>query len=188
MKKTTMKKTALLLVDIQNDYFEGGLWPVAGMDAAARNAAILLAAAREAGQPVIHIQHAMPSADAPFFKPGTEGEKINARVAPKGDEAVVVKTRPSSFVGTDLDRILTDAGIRDLVICGAMSQMCIDSTTRDAADRGYAVTVAEDACGAKDVMFKGETVAAAQVHKVVMGALAAGFATVVPTSEAVQAF
>lgn len=178
-----MTKSALVLVDIQNDYFPGGLWPVHQMESAAGNARRLLEAARAKGQWVVHVQHVMPSAEAPFFKPGTDGEKINDTVAPQPDEPVVVKARPNSFAGTELEQMLRDADVSNVTLCGAMSQMCIDSTARAAADLGFAVTVAEDACGAKEVAFGDQTVEAAQVHAVMMGALAGGFANVCTTDQ-----
>lgn len=178
-----MAKHALILVDIQNDYFEGGLWPVAKMEAVAANAARLLAAAREAGTLVIHVRHEMGSDQAPFFRPDSEGAAINPAVAPRGGEAVITKTRPNSFQNTDLLDRLRGAGIETVTICGAMSQMCIDATTRAAVDHGFAVTVAEDACGAKEAEFGGVTLTAEQVHAAFMAPLAMSYAKVMTTDE-----
>lgn len=179
-----MTNRALILVDIQNDYFEGGLWPVAKMQTVANNAARLLAAARAAGDLVVHVRHQMASDQAPFFRPGSSGAEINPAVAPQGGEAVITKDRPNSFQGTDLLERLRANGIEKVTICGAMSQMCIDATTRAAVDHGFAVTVAEDACGAKEAEFGGVKLSAEQVHAAFMAPLASSYARVVTTDEA----
>ena len=150
-----MTGKALILVDIQNDYFEGGRWTLSKMDEASENAARVLAHARDAGMMIVHIHHEIPSDDAPFFRPGSKGAEIHPSVAPKAGEEVILKHKPNSFVGTGLHEILTGKGISDLVIVGAMSQMCIDATTRAAADLGYKVTLVEDACAARDTEFGG---------------------------------
>jgi Amidases related to nicotinamidase len=178
-----MPKPALILVDIQNDYFEGGRWPVHEMDRVGENAARLLAAAREAGDTIIHVRHEIPSDEAPFFRPGSEGAQINAVVAPVEGEPVLLKNRPNSFVGTDLLERLKAAGAQEVTICGAMSQMCIDATARAAADHGFKVTVVEDACGPKETAFNGTTVPAPLVHAAIMGALSGTYAKVVSTQD-----
>lgn len=176
-----MTDTALILVDIQNDYFENGNWPVARMAAASANAARLLEHARKAGRLVVHVRHEIPSDDAPFFRPGSDGARIHASVAPQSGEAVILKHHPNSFRETGLLALLQENGIRNVTVCGAMTQMCIDATTRAAADFGFDVTVAEDACGAKEVSFGGVEVDAAQVHATIMGALDGTYAKVVGT-------
>ena len=174
--------TALILVDIQNDYFEGGAWPVAKMAQAAENAARLLKHARETGQLVVHIRHeGRPT--SPFFRPGTEGAEIHASVAPIAGEAVVLKHRPNSFQGTGLQGILQGAGVERVILCGAQSQMCIDATTRAAVDLGYETVVAEDACGAKEAQFGGVTVPAEMVHAAFMSPLAMSYAKVMTTDQ-----
>lgn len=177
-----MTKTALILVDIQNDYFDGGLRPVSQMDTVAQNAAQLLARARQVGDLVVHIRHEA-SPQAPFFRPGTVGAEIHPSVAPQAGEAVVTKARPNSFHATDLQARLSAAGIEEVVICGAMSQMCIDATARAAADFGYAVTVAADACGAKETQFGEVSVAADQVHAAYMASLGMSYGRVLGTQD-----
>jgi nicotinamidase-related amidase len=177
-----MSKTGLLLIDVQNDYFQDGRFPLEGMEAASVQAARLLAAFRRAGLPVIHVRHENPSAEAPFFRPGTAGAEIHASVAPEGDESVVVKQHPNSFLGTNLGELLDARGIRRLAIVGAMSNMCIDAGTRAAADLGYECLVAEDACAAMTIAFQGTTVPARSVHAAFMGALGLGYAKVAAAS------
>lgn len=176
-----MTDTALILVDIQNDYFENGNWPVAKMAAASANAARLLEHARKSGQVVVHVHHEIPSDNAPFFRPGTDGARIHSSVAPQQNEAVILKHHPNSFRETGLLALLRDKKIRNVTVCGAMSQMCIDATARAAADFGFDVTVAEDACGAKEVSFGSMQVGAEQVHATIMGALDGTYARVMKT-------
>ncbi|SFU06971.1 cysteine hydrolase family protein [Sedimentitalea nanhaiensis] len=174
-----MTKSALLIVDIQNDYFPGGLMPLPEMEAAAAKAAKLLKGARDRAEPIFHIRHIAASTDAPFFRPGTEGSCINAAVLPEAAEPVLEKSRPNSFVDTGLETMLREARITHLTICGAMSQMCIDATARAAVDLGFHVTVVSDACAAASVTFAGITVPHDHVHASIMAPLAASYAQVV---------
>lgn len=181
-RRLTMTKTALILVDIQNDYFPGGAWEVLGMEAAAGQAAHLLAAARRDGVLVIHVRHEFASAEAPFFRPGSSGAEIHASVAPTATETVLTKARPNAFVGTALLDLLQGGDIQAVTLCGAMTQMCIDATARAAADLGFAVTVAADACAARAVSFDGQDVPAEMVHAAFLAPLAASYGRVVPVS------
>jgi len=176
----------LILVDIQNDYFSGGAMELVGMTEATANARILLNQCRKAKSPVIHIQHIAARPDATFFLPGTDGAKINRSVAPLEDEIIVVKNYPNSFRATSLLEILKQQKIENLVICGAMSHMCIDATTRAAFDLGFNCTVAEDACTTKDLIFKGNTVKASDVHASFMAALSVPYAKVISTREILE--
>ncbi|MDO5612757.1 MAG: cysteine hydrolase family protein [Paracoccus sp. (in: a-proteobacteria)] len=176
-----MTKRAIIAVDIQNDYFPGGKFPLDGMDAAAANAARVIQAGRDRGDLIVHVRHEFTDPAAPFFHPGSDGAEINPAAAPQGDEAVVTKNSVNAFKDTDLNQILQDNGIAQVVIVGAMSHMCIDAATRAAADLGYATTVIHDACATRDLEFQGTTVPAAQVHAAMMSGLAFGYATVTDT-------
>ena len=180
-------KTCLLLIDLQNDYFPGGTMELVGIDEAAANARLLLAAARTAGLPVVHVQHLAARPEATFFLPGTDGANIHPTLTPGEVETVVVKHFPNSFRDTPLLELLKGQAIERLIICGAMSHMCIDATTRAAFDLGFTCVVAEDACATRDLTFKGTTVNAAQVHASFMAALSVPYATVVSTRDAIAA-
>jgi len=176
-----MAKRALVLIDVQNDYFDGGKWPLNGMDVAADNAAKLLAASREAGEVVVHVRHEFPTNDAPFFTPNSTGAHIHSKVPPRDGEIVVLKHHVNSFRETDLETILDRRGIEDLVICGAMSHMCVDAATRAASDLGYRCAVVHDACATRDQEFQGGIIRAAEVHGAFMAALGFGYAKLVST-------
>jgi len=180
-----MPKRALIVIDIQNDYFPGGKWTLSGIDAAADNAAKLLEAARSSGDLVIHVRHEFPTADAPFFAPGSPGSEIHAKVKPLPNEHVTLKHYINSFRETDLKAVLEKHGVTDVVICGAMSHMCVDAATRASNDLGYACTVVHDACASRDLEFNGVTVPAAQAHAAFMSALQFGYAVSVSTAELV---
>lgn len=169
---------ALVIIDIQQDYFPGGAYPLVEPEAAARAAARLLAAFRQADEPVIHIQHVWDAPDAAFMRPGTAGIEIHPLVAPAGDEPVVRKESPNAFLNTDLEARLRDISPDELVIVGMMSSMCVDATVRAASDLGFAVTVAHDACAAPDLEFGGAVVPGAQVHAAFMAALSDSYARV----------
>lgn len=178
-----MSKQALILVDIQNDYFAGGKWPLSGPDAAAEKAARLLKAFRGAGDLVVHIRHEAADADAPFFVAGTPGADIHPSVANLAGEPVIVKHHINSFRDTGLKAVLDQHGIDTLVIVGSMSHMCVDGVVRAAVDFGYDTTVIHDACATLDLEFDGVKVPAAQVHAAFMAALAFGYAKVVSAAE-----
>ncbi|WP_223545654.1 cysteine hydrolase family protein [Pseudomonas sp. A-B-19] len=178
-----MAKQALIVVDIQNDYFPQGKWPLVGADAAADNAARLIKAFRDAGDSVVHIRHEFTSEEAPFFTPNSEGAKLHPKVLNRADEPVVLKHFVNSFRETELKSILDEQGIKELVVVGSMSHMCVDGITRAAADFGYKVTVIHDACATRDLEFNGVTVPAAQVHAAFMAALAFAYASVVSTND-----
>lgn len=178
-----MAKQALIVVDIQNDYFPQGKWPLAGADAAADNAARLIEAFRSAGDSVVHIRHEFTSNDAPFFTPGSEGAKLHPKVLNRADEPVVLKHFVNSFRETELKSILDEQGIKELVVVGSMSHMCVDGITRAAADMGYPVSVIHDACASRDLEFNGVTVPAAHVHAAFMAALGFAYANVLSTDE-----
>lgn len=181
-----MPASALVVIDLQNEYFPTGQLPLVGIEAATANAARVIAKARAQGVPVVHVRHEAGRPDAPVFRPGTPNVQIHASVAPAEGEAVIVKHFPNAFRETPLKALLDDLGVRELVIVGAMSHMCIDAGTRAAADLGYAVTVVHDACATRDLVFGGQTVPAAQVHAAFMAALGASYATL-STTEALLA-
>ncbi len=182
-----MSKRALIVVDIQNDYFPGGDWELSGMNTAADNAAKVVDCARESGDLVIHVRHEFPTNDAPFFRPGSKGAEINVKVQPAANEQVVVKNHINSFRETNLKAILDQNNIDEVVLCGAMSHMCIDAATRAANDFGYKVNVIADACATRDVEFNGVTVPAAQVHTAYMAALGFAYATMHSTDDYLSA-
>ncbi len=175
--------TGLLLIDLQNDYFPGGPMELVGAETAVANARRLLDLFREQQRPIIHVQHLSLRPGAGFFLPGTPGAEIHPLVAPAEGESLVQKHFPNSFRDTNLLALLKEQGIERLVICGAMSHMCIDATTRAAFDLGFACTLAHDACATRDLEFDGTKAPAAQVHAAYMAALAAVYAQVLPTAE-----
>ncbi|MFU2329207.1 cysteine hydrolase family protein [Pseudomonas sp. MAG733B] len=182
-----MAKQALIVVDIQNDYFPQGKWPLVGADAAADNAVRLLKAFREAGDSVVHIRHEFTSPDAPFFTPNSEGAKLHPKVLNQGNEPVVLKHFVNSFRETELQSILDEQGVKELVVVGSMSHMCVDGITRAANDLGYSVIVIHDACASRDLEFNGTTVPAAHVHAAFMSALGFAYANVISTDEYLNA-
>ena len=176
-------KRALVVVDIQNDYFPGGRKPLPGMGDASRRAADLLSFFRETGEPLFHVRHMAISRNATFFIPETEGIQIHSSVTPLPEEEVITKNHPNSFLQTSLLEMLRRVDPGQVVVCGAMSNMCIDATTRAASDFGFKCTVVHDACAASDLKFGDRFVAAADVHAAFMAALGAAYARMVTLAE-----
>jgi nicotinamidase-related amidase len=174
---------ALLLIDIQNDYFPGGKMELVGMEEAAKKAAELLRAFRTAAKPIFFIRHLSTRPDAAFFIPGTEGTDIHSSVSPLSDETIIKKHFPNSFFQTELFPLLKGSDVTDLVISGAMSHMCIDTTVRAAKELGFRCIVISDACATRNLKFANEILPAKMVHAVFMAALDGMFATVVTADE-----
>jgi nicotinamidase-related amidase len=172
---------ALLIVDIQTDYFDGGAMPLVGADRAAAAAGEVLAAFRQAGDAVVHVQHIWDEPEATFMRRGTPGVDIHDAVRPLSGEQLITKDNPNAFLGTGLQLLLGELDTHELVIVGMMTSMCVDSTVRAAAELGYDVTLVHDACAAPDLTFEGVTVGGAAVHAAFVAALGDGFATVRPS-------
>jgi nicotinamidase-related amidase len=164
-------KTALLVIDIQKDYFPGGKYPLVDPLQAAQKAYMLLQCFREHGGHHVHIQHISIKPDATFFIRGDSGSDIHDAVAHFEGEPIVYKHYPNSFRETNLLEILQGWGIERLIITGMMTHMCVDATARAAADLGFKVIVAEDACATRDLTYGDTAVPAEHVHKAFLAAL-----------------
>jgi nicotinamidase-related amidase len=164
-------KTALLVIDIQKDYFPGGRHPLVNPLEAAKKAYAILQCFREHGGHHIHIQHVSLKPDATFFIKGDDGCDIHDSVAHFVGEPIVYKHYPNSFRETNLLDMLKEWGIERVVITGMMTHMCVDATARAAADLGFKVIVAADACATRDLTYGDTTVPADHVHKAFLAAL-----------------
>jgi nicotinamidase-related amidase len=174
---------ALVIVDIQNDYFPGGAFPLVGPEEAAASASSVLGSFRNAGAPIAHIQHVWDEPDAEFMVPGTEGIEIHSAVAPIEGEPVFQKEEPNSFLRTGLEEQLRSWDVEEIVVGGMMTSLCVDATVRAGSDLGFAVTVLQDACAAPDLEFGGITVPAASVNAAFLAPLADSYATIIKSDE-----
>ncbi len=163
--------TALLVIDIQKDYFPGGKFPLVNPEAAAKKAYELLQCFREHNGHHVHIQHISLSPTATFFIKGDSGSDIHDLVAHFEGEPIVYKYYPNSFRETKLLEMLKEWNTERVVITGMMTHMCVDATARAAADFGFQVLVAEDACATRDLVYGDTTIPADLVHKSFLAAL-----------------
>ncbi|HEX2969601.1 MAG TPA: cysteine hydrolase family protein [Bacteroidales bacterium] len=175
--------TALILIDIQNDYFENGKMTLTGSDEAGENAKLILERFRADSLPVIHVQHIATGPGAKFFLPDTKGAEIRDILKPAAKEKIIVKHYPNSFRETELLDYLKHNNISSLVICGMMTHMCVDATARAAKDFGFNIILVGDACATRDLEIQGQTVKAGEVQKSFLAALNFTYATVITTKE-----
>lgn len=178
-----MTTTAILLIDIQNDYFANGKMELVDSDKASENARAVLDKFRESNLPVIHVQHIALSFKATFFLPNTSGAEIHKNVSPLDHEKVINKHYPNSFKETELLEYLKSNNITNLVICGMMTHMCIDATVRAAKDYGFNIVLIGDACATRDLEINGQVVKSAEVQKSFLAALNNTYAAVITTKE-----
>ncbi len=177
---------ALIIIDIQNDYFQGGNCELVNPIEASLKAKELLEYFRENQMPVFHIQHINLRKGATYFLPNTKGVEIHENVKPLENEIIIQKNFPNSFLETNLEVELEKLSVNELVICGMMSHMCIDSTTRAAFDLGFDCIVAHDACTTKDLVFLDKKVNASEVHNSFMSALGTIFAKVLDVKSIIK--
>jgi nicotinamidase-related amidase len=164
-------KTALLLIDIQKDYFPGGKYPLVTPLEAAKQAYMILQCFREHDCRHVHIQHISTRPGATFFISGDRGTDIHDSVAHFEGEPIVYKHEPNAFLNTNLLELLKGWEIGRLVITGMMTHMCVDATARAASDLGFEVIVAEDACATRDLTYGDTAIPAEHVHKAFLAAL-----------------
>lgn len=176
-------KRAIVLIDIQNDYFAGGKNPLYLSEQAAFNARCAVDYYRNNNDPVYHVQHISQKEGATFFLPNTIGAEIYESVKPLKDEKVFIKHTPNSFFQTGLAEELEEKDIHHITICGMMSHMCIDTTVRAARDIGLITTVLHDACTTKDLIWEERIIPAMTVHNTIMASLQGTFASVVSTED-----
>ena len=151
-------KTALLVIDLQNDYFPGGKFPLWNTEATLNNIEKAILCAKAQGVEVIHIQHvANPAMGiAPFFNQESEGVKIHPRILAAAPQApVVVKEYADAFVGTNLAPLLEQLGVDTLLVCGMMTQNCVTHTAISKAAEKYKVSILMDCCTTVSEMLHG---------------------------------
>ena len=173
----------LILVDIQNDYFPGGRMELVGIREASEKARQLLLFFRKNSWPIFYVQHVSIQENAVFFLPETTGVQLHDSIKPRDSEPKIQKHFPNSFRDTELRNELVENNIKQVVICGAMSHMCIDATTRAAFDYGFDCLVIQDACATRDLEFDGTTIQAEKVHASFMAALGSAYAQILSVAE-----
>ena len=176
--------TALIVVDIQNDYFQNGRMELVNPDKAAANAAKVIDWFRQNNKDnIFHVQHIAADPSLGFFLPDTEGAEIHETVQPLENENLIVKNFPNSFLKTDLESKLKENGVTKVIVVGMMTHMCIDATVRAAVDLGYETTLIEDACATRDLAYEGKEVPAEQVHYAFVSALESMYCEVSSTED-----
>ena len=181
---THLNEAVLIIIDAQREYVDGKL-PLSGIEPALSEIGALLARARKAGIPIIHIQHRGRPGGA--FGPDAPGFAIADAAAPAGTETVIEKGLPNAFAGTTLGAALQGLGRKQLILTGFMTHMCVEATARAALDHGFKTAIVAAATATRDLPdpLTGETVPAAEVQRNALAALADRFAAVVPRADAI---
>lgn len=173
-------KRALLVIDVQNEYFTGKL-PVSHPPGSLDRIVKAMEQARKKGILVMVIQHTNPQTDAGVFRKGTDGWNLHPRIVSQGYDFLVEKNLPGSFTGTDLEARLRERKIDTVVICGYMTQMCCDTTARQAFHMGLAVEFLSDATGTLAIANTAGTVTAEELHRSALVTQAMRFSRVMTT-------
>jgi len=185
-KKGSGMKTALLMLELQNDYFPTGRVPLErSLDACSR-AEMVLRTYRDKRLPIYYAQQVSTHPDANYFLPCTNGANFHPSVHPLRDETIIKKHYQNSFKDTVLLNHLIKNQINHLVICGMMTHGAIDATVRAAYDLGFRCTVLHDACAARQLEYNHSIISASQVHNAFLAALHNAYATVMSTDEHMQ--
>jgi nicotinamidase-related amidase len=182
-----MSKKALIVIDIQNDYFENGAIELVNPIEASLKARKVIDFFREHNLPIAHIQHLSADPSMPIFIPETFGSEIHENVKPLEGEKVIQKHCPNSFKETDLLEFLIANEVTEVIITGMMTHMCVDSTTRAAKDFGFECTVIGDACASRDLEISGKTVKAEDAQNAFLSALTFFYAKVQNSDEFLNA-
>lgn len=171
---------ALLVIDVQNEYFTGKL-PIFNRDASLKNILKAIEYANTNGIKVILIKHIIPSPEAPVFAVHSYGAEIKQEVAEQPHNLIIEKHLPGSFTGTPLEEWLRSNQIDTLTICGYMTHMCCDTTSRQAVHLGFKVEFLSDATGTLDLSNKAGTIDANTLHETILIVQASRFADVLTT-------
>ena len=159
-----MPKRALLVIDVQNEYFSGKL-KVTYPSSSLGNIVRAMDAARAAAIPIAVIQHTAPQPDSTVFRRGSREWELLSEIADRDRDVLIQKTLPGSFTGTNLESWLRKNGITTVVISGYMTQMCCDTTARQAVHHGFEVEFLSDATGTLAVENEAGKVTAEELHR-----------------------
>ena len=179
-------KTAIMLVEFQEDYYTDGKSPLIHSHEASQHALQAANHFRAQGSPVIHVQQISTHPNARYFLPCTKGAEFHSTLKPLKGEQIIKKHYPNAFKDTLLLNYLHKNQIKDLVICGMMIHLAIDSTVRAARDFGFSCTVLSDACAAKELTFNHRTIQASEVNASFLAAFYPTYAKVSSTQEYLQ--
>ena len=179
-----MAKRALIVIDVQNEYFDGAL-PITAPATATSLANIgrSMDAASAAGVPVIVVRHGDADPEAPIFREGSHAWELHPEIERRARDHLVEKTFPGSFTDTPLGDILAAEGVDTVVIAGYMTHMCVDTTSRQAAHRGLGVEILNDATGTLALENSGGQASGEELHRATLVAQGQFFADVVTTDE-----
>ena len=151
-------KKGLLIIDVQNDYFEGGKMELQNSKEALDNIIKLKELFKQQKLPIFYIQHIKRDTSPGFFKEGTSGADIHSRLIPiTSNEYIIQKEFPNSFLNTTLQGKLEEESVEQLVICGMMTHMCVDSTTRKAKELNFRPILIHNGCATIDLLILGNT-------------------------------
>jgi len=157
---------ALLVIDVQNEYFTGAL-PIT--HPAGHLEQILTAMDTAASRvPVVVVQHHFTDSDKPFFQKGTPSWELHPEVNSRPHDLLIEKTLPGSFTGTPLEEWLRQREIETVAIAGYMTHMCCDTTARQAVHRGMKVEFLQDATGTLDLSNTAGEVKAEELHRSIL--------------------
>lgn len=179
-----MQKRALIVIDVQNEYFDGAL-PISDPppDLSLANVGRAMDAASAAGVPVIVVRHGSTDPESPIFQEGTHAWELHTEVERRSRDHLIEKTLPGSFTGTPLERILAAASVDTVAITGYMTHMCVDTTSRQAAHLGLAVEILNDATGTLALENSGGSATGEELHRATLVAQGQFFADVVSTDD-----
>jgi nicotinamidase-related amidase len=179
-----MQKRALVVIDVQNEYFDGAL-PISdpAPETSLANIGRAMDGATAAGVPVIVVRHGSTDPESPIFREGTHAWELHPEVERRARDHLIDKTLPGSFTGTPLEEVLDAAGVDTVTITGYMTHMCVDTTSRQAAHLGLAVEILYDATGTFALENTGGSVAGEELHRAALVAQGQFFADVVSTDE-----
>jgi len=179
---TENPKRALLVIDVQNEYFTGKL-PITYPAGSLANVLSAMDAARAHGVPVVVIQHASPQTDTPVFRKGSKEWELHPEVATRPHDVLIHKSLPGSFTGTELETWLRERGVDMVVIAGYMTQMCCDTTARQAMHLGFGVEFLSDATGTLAIKNDAGEVSDEELHRAILVTQQMRFSRVLKTGD-----
>jgi nicotinamidase-related amidase len=179
------RTSALVLIDVQKGFDDPRMGSDRNNPEAERNIARLLGAWRDAGQPVVHVQHMSRFPESPL-RPQQPGNEFKPEAAPQTGEPVFQKQVNSGFIGTGLEQWLRERGVSTVVLAGLTTDHCVSTTARMAANLGFTTYVVEDASATFErTGHDGRRYSADEVHRVALASLHEEFATVLRTEDAI---